>query len=124
MLGLVPGWRLDNYLFMGLGLPGCELVLRQVGRVTAGKSPVHFDIAGSNEEDFDMILARTLRRGRSVELRCGMASAAGFLASLADEAYPQRYVEEAERSDGTPMTARARQVVSQTGHRVAESWIR
>jgi hypothetical protein len=28
------------------------------------------------------------------------------------KAYPQRYVEEAERSDGTPMAARARLVVS------------
>ena len=63
LLGLAPGRRLDNYLFMGLVLPGCELVLQQVGRVTVGKSPVHFDIAGSNEEDFDMILARTLRLG-------------------------------------------------------------
>ena len=63
LLGLAPGRRLDNYLFMGPVLPGCELVLQQVGRVTPGKSPVHFDIAGSNEEDFDMILARTLRLG-------------------------------------------------------------
>jgi len=32
------------------------------------------------------------------------------------KAYPQRYVEEAERSDGTPMTARTHQAVSQTDH--------
>ena len=53
---------------MGLVLPGCELVLQQVDRVTADKSPVHFDIEGSNEEDFDKILARTVQfGGRIVE---------------------------------------------------------
>ena len=63
LLGLAPGRRLDNYLFMGPVLPGCELVLQQVDRVTADKSPVHFDIEGSNEEDFDMILSRSVRLG-------------------------------------------------------------
>ena len=63
MLGLAPGRRLDNYLFMGSVLPGCDLVLQQVDRVTADKSPVHFDIEGSNEEDYDMILARLVRLG-------------------------------------------------------------
>ena len=48
---------------MGPVLPGCELVLQQVDRVTADKSPVHFDIGGSNGEDFDMILARLVRLG-------------------------------------------------------------
>ena len=68
LLGLAPGRRLDNYLFMGPVLPGCELVLQQVDRVTADKSPVHFDIEGSNEEDFDKILARTVQfGGRIVE---------------------------------------------------------
>ena len=63
VLGLTPGRRLDNYLFMGQALPGCDLVLQQVDRVTADKSPVHFDIEGSSEEDFDMILARLVRLG-------------------------------------------------------------
>ena len=63
LLGLAPGRRLDTYLFMGPVLPGCELVLQQVDHVTADKSPVHFDIEGSNEEDFDMILARSVRLG-------------------------------------------------------------
>lgn len=63
LLGLAPGRRLDNYLFMGSVLPGCELVLQQVERVTADKSPVHFDIQGSNEKDYNMILARTVRLG-------------------------------------------------------------
>ena len=68
LLGLAPGRRLDNYLFMGPVLPGCELVLQQVDRVTADKSPVHFDIDGSNEEDFDKIVARTVQfGGRIVE---------------------------------------------------------
>ena len=68
LLGLAPRRRLDNYLFMGLVLPGCELVLQQVDRVTADKSPVHFDIEGSNEGDFDKILARTVQfGGRIVE---------------------------------------------------------
>lgn len=63
VLGLTPGQRLDNYLFMGPVLPGCEMVLQQVDRVTADKSPVHFDIEGWGEEDFDMILARLVRLG-------------------------------------------------------------
>lgn len=63
LLGLTPGRRLDNYLFMGPVLPGCDLVLQQVDRVTADKSPVHFDIEGSNEDDFDKILARSVRLG-------------------------------------------------------------
>ena len=63
VLGLTPGQRLHNYLFMGPVLPGCELVLQQVDRVTVDKSPVHFDIGGSNGEDFDMILARLVRLG-------------------------------------------------------------
>lgn len=63
VLGLTPGQRLHNYLFMGRVLPGCELVLQQVDRVTADKSPVHFDIEGSNGEDFDTILARLVRLG-------------------------------------------------------------
>lgn len=63
LLSLAPGRRLDNYLFMGPVLPGCDLVLQQVDRVTADKSPVHFDIEGSNEEDFDMILAHSVRLG-------------------------------------------------------------
>ncbi|MDE0368914.1 MAG: VOC family protein [bacterium] len=68
LLGLAPGRRLDNYLFMGPVLPGCDLVLQQVDRVTADKSPIHFDIEGSNEEDFDKILARTVQfGGRIVE---------------------------------------------------------
>ena len=32
------------------------------------------------------------------------------------KAYPQRYVKEAERSDGAPLAARAHQVVSQRDH--------
>jgi catechol 2,3-dioxygenase-like lactoylglutathione lyase family enzyme len=63
LLGLAPGRRLDNYLFMGSVLPGCDLVLQEVDCVTAGKSPVHFDIQGSDVDDFDMILARTVRLG-------------------------------------------------------------
>ena len=63
LLGLAPGRRLDNYLFMGPVLPGCDLVLQQVDRVTADKSPIHFDIEGSKEEDYDMILARLVGLG-------------------------------------------------------------
>ncbi len=63
LLGLAPGRRLDNYLFMGPVLTGCDLVLQRVDRVTADKSPVHFDIEGSNQKDFDMILARSVRLG-------------------------------------------------------------
>ena len=63
LLGLAAGRRLGNYLFMGPVLPGCDLVLQEVDCVTADKSPVHFDIQGSNEDDFDMILARTVRLG-------------------------------------------------------------
>ena len=63
LLGVAPGRRLDNYLFMGPVLPGCDLVLQQVDRVTADKSPVHFDIEGPSEGDFDRILARTVQLG-------------------------------------------------------------
>lgn len=63
LLGLAPGRRLDNYLFMGSVLPGCDLVLQQVDRVPVGKNPVHFDIQGSDEGDFYMILARSVRLG-------------------------------------------------------------
>ncbi len=52
LLGLQPGRRLDNYLFMGSALPGCDLVLQLVDRVTTDKSPIHFDIEGPNTEDF------------------------------------------------------------------------
>lgn len=63
LLGLAPGRRLDNYLFMGSVLPGCDLVLQQVDRVTADKSPIHFDIEGSNAGDFDRILTRSVQLG-------------------------------------------------------------
>jgi len=63
-----------------------------------------------------LVVSQTDHCGLSVEWRCGMASAAVFLARPADEGVPEWYVEEAERSDGTPVAARARQVVSQTDH--------
>jgi len=66
LLGLAPERRLDNYLFMGSALPGCELVLQRVDRVTADKSPIHFDVQGSNTEDFDKIVARAERLGGKI----------------------------------------------------------
>ena len=66
LLGLRPVRRLDNYLFMGHALPGCESVLQLVDRVTTGKSPIHFDIEGPNTEDFEIIVARAERLGGTI----------------------------------------------------------
>ena len=63
LLGLRPGRRLDNYLFMGSALPGCDLVLQQVDHVTAAKSPIHFDIEGPENGDYHKIVARAERLG-------------------------------------------------------------
>lgn len=63
LLGLRPGRRLDNYLFMGSALPGCDLVLQQVDHVTAAKSPIHFDIEGPENGDYHEIVARAERLG-------------------------------------------------------------
>ena len=67
LLGLSPERRLDNYLFMGPALPGCDLVLQLVDRVTGDKNAVHFDIQGSNTEDFDKIVARVERLGGTIK---------------------------------------------------------
>ena len=66
LLGLRPGRRLDNYLFMGSALPGCDLVLQLVDRVTTDKSPIHFDIEGPNTEDFEKIVARAEQLGGTI----------------------------------------------------------
>lgn len=66
LLGLAPERRLDKYLFMGSALPGCDLVLQLVDRVTADKSPIHFDIQGSELEDFEKIVARAERLGGTI----------------------------------------------------------
>ena len=66
LLGLEPTRRLDNYLFMGAVLPGCDLVLQLVDRITTDKSPIHFDIEGSNTEDFAKIVARAERLGGTI----------------------------------------------------------
>lgn len=71
LLGLRPGRRLDHYLFMGSVLPGCELVLQRVDHVPTDKSPIHFDIGGSDLADHETIVALAERLGgtivRSVE---------------------------------------------------------
>ena len=66
LLGLRPTRRLDNYLFMGFALPGCELVLQEVDRVTSDKSPVHFDIEGSGTAGFERIVARAEEVGGKI----------------------------------------------------------
>ena len=58
--------RLDKYLFMGPALPGCDLVLQLVDRVTTDKSPIHCDIEGPNTADFDAIVARAGRLGGTI----------------------------------------------------------
>lgn len=67
LLGLAPERRLDNYLFMGSALPGCDLVLQLVDRVTAEKNAIHFDIQGSKTGDFDKIVARAERLGGTIK---------------------------------------------------------
>ena len=66
LLGLAPERRLGNYLFMGSPLPGCDLVLQLVDRLTSDKSPVHFDIKGSEVEDFGKIVARAEQLGGTI----------------------------------------------------------
>ena len=58
--------RLDNYLFMAYALPGCDLVLQPVDRVTIDKSPIHFDIEGPNTKDYEKIVARAERLGGTI----------------------------------------------------------
>ena len=64
LLGLRPGRRIDNYLFMGSVLPGCDLVLQLVDRLTADKSPIHFDIEGSDGDS--EIVAQAERLGGTI----------------------------------------------------------
>ena len=66
MLGLQPTRRLDNYLFMGSVLPGCELVLQLADRVTGDKSPVHFDGQAAAGADSGQIVARAERLGGTI----------------------------------------------------------
>lgn len=66
LLGLRPARRLDNYLFMGSVLPGCDFVLQQVDSVTSAKSPIHFDIEGTGVEDYGRILARAESLGGTI----------------------------------------------------------
>ena len=66
MLGLQPTGRLENYLFMGSVLPGCDLVLQLVDRLTRYKNPVHFDIQGPAGADFDRIVRRAERLGGTI----------------------------------------------------------
>ncbi len=66
LLGLQPEQRMDNYLFMGSVLPGCDLVLQQVDRVTGGKSPIHFDLEGQDPSDYDRIIARARQLGGAI----------------------------------------------------------
>ena len=66
LLGLRPTRRLDNYLFMGSALPGCDLVLQEVDRVTTDKSPIHFDIEGPDTADFERIVARAEKLGGTI----------------------------------------------------------
>ena len=51
---------------MGSALPGCDLVLQLVDRVTTDKSPIHFDIEGPNPEDFEKIVAQAERLGGTI----------------------------------------------------------
>ena len=67
LLGLAPERRLGNYLFMGSALPGCDLVLQLVDRVTAEKNAIHFDIQGSKAGDFDKIVTRAERLGGTIK---------------------------------------------------------
>ena len=66
LLGLQPAGRLDNYLFMGSVLPGCDLVLQRVESVTTDKSPIHFDVGGSKPGDFHKVVARAERLGGTI----------------------------------------------------------
>ena len=66
ILGVRPSRRLDNYLFMGPVLPGCDFVLQQVDAVTRDKTPIHFDIQGSSVEDFGRIVARAEQLGGTI----------------------------------------------------------
>lgn len=52
LLGMEVAGRLDEYLFFEDFAPGLRVTLQQVDRVTADKSPIHFDLVPEDGERF------------------------------------------------------------------------